>query len=85
LRKQSFGLSCGLRMKSDYKIQGKLAQVSFQVEEQVAQVLAEMEKHSKLTASELANTALKRFITHHKDFLPPNYKMPVRESGARQG
>jgi hypothetical protein len=69
-------------MKSDYKIQGKLATLTLQVEEGVAQVLLDMEKHSKHTSSELANTALKRFITHHKDFLPANYRMP---SGPEKG
>ena len=61
-------------MRKDYKIQGKLVKISIEVEEQVALTLAEMEKFSKLTQSELGNTALKRFITHHKDFLPPGYK-----------
>lgn len=64
-------------MRDDYKLQGKLVQLNLQVEEHVAQILSEMEKHSKHTSSELANTALKRFITHHKDFLPPGFKAPA--------
>jgi len=67
-------LSFDLLMRNDYKMQGKLVKISIEVEEQVAHTLADMEKHSKLTQSELGNTALKRFITHHKDFLPPGYK-----------
>jgi hypothetical protein len=29
-----------------------------------------MEKHSKFNRSEIINTALKRFISTHKDFFP---------------
>jgi len=61
-------------MRNDYKMQGKLVKISVEVEEQVAETLLEMEKFSKHTQSELSNTALKRFITHHKDFLPQGYK-----------
>ncbi len=63
-------------MRDDYKMNGKLAKVSFEVEENVAAVLGEMEKHTQLTLSELANTALKRFIAHHKDFLPQGHQTP---------
>ncbi|MBU6375729.1 MAG: hypothetical protein KGQ59_07025 [Bdellovibrionales bacterium] len=55
-------------------MQGKLVKLSIEVEESVAQTLVEMEKFVKLTQSELTNTALKRFIAHHKDFLPPGFK-----------
>ncbi|NDD93437.1 hypothetical protein EBZ37_15325 [bacterium] len=61
-------------MREDYKMQGKLVKVSVEVEEGVAETLVEMEKFIKLTQSELANTALKRFIAHHKDFLPQGFK-----------
>ena len=40
------------------------------VESDVAERIAAMEKYTGLSASELSNTALKRFITHHSDFLP---------------
>lgn len=59
-------------MRDDYKIKGKTAPITFEVEAEVAAKLQAMEKHSKITISELANTALKRFISHHKDFLPLN-------------
>jgi hypothetical protein len=71
-------------MKSDYKMQGKLAQVTVQVEEHVAKALADMEKHSRFSVSEITNTALKRFITHHRDFLPANYAMPTRDAAGGQ-
>lgn len=58
-------------MRDDYKLKGSTAKVEFEIEKEVAEKIAAMEKHSKLSRSELANTALKRFISHHKDFLPP--------------
>ena len=45
--------------------------VEIEVEKEVIEKLASMEKYAKFTRSELANTALKRFISHHSDFLPP--------------
>jgi hypothetical protein len=60
-------------MRDDYKLQGQTSKVSIELEKKVAETLAEMEKHAKLTQSELVNTAVKRFISTHKDFLPPNY------------
>jgi len=61
-------------MRDDYKIAGPVAKVELEVEKNIVEALMEMEKHSKLTRSEIANTALKRFIAHHKDFLPPNFE-----------
>lgn len=59
-------------MRDDYKLVGTTVKVQVEVEKEVADKLAAMEKHTKLTQSELANTALKRFISHHNDFLPRN-------------
>ena len=59
-------------MRDDYKMQGKTTKIEVEVELFIAEKLAKMEKYSKLTKSELANTALKRFISSHKDFLPPD-------------
>lgn len=58
-------------MRDDYKLKGTTAKMEFELEKDVAEKIASMEKYSKLSCSELANTALKRFISHHKDFLPP--------------
>lgn len=58
-------------MRDDYKIKSQTAKLEVEVEKEVAELILEMEKHTKLTRSELANTALKRFISAHKDFLPP--------------
>jgi hypothetical protein len=57
-------------MRDDYKIHGATAKVQLDVEKSVAEKLQMMEKFTKLSQSEIANTALKRFITQHKDFLP---------------
>jgi hypothetical protein len=58
-------------MRDDYKLNGPIISIQIDVEKEVAEKLALMEGYSKLSRSELANTALKRFITSHKDFLPP--------------
>jgi len=60
-------------MRDDYKLQGATEKVEVQVEKQVAESLRAMADFSKFSSSELVNTALKRFISQHKDFLPPNY------------
>ncbi len=57
-------------MRDDYKMVGPTAKVQVELEKSVAEALAKMESFSKHTASELTNTALKRFIAAHKDFLP---------------
>jgi hypothetical protein len=58
-------------MRDDYKIQGPVSKIDADVEKTVAEKLAQMERHTKITRSELVNTALKRFISAHKDFMPP--------------
>ena len=57
-------------MRENYKLQGSLMKLEIEIEKEVAEKLLEMEKHAKLTRSELTNTALKRFISQHSDFLP---------------
>jgi hypothetical protein len=58
-------------MREDYKIKNATAKVEVEVEKTIAEKLSAMETYSKLTKSEIVNTALKRFIAAHKDFLPP--------------
>jgi hypothetical protein len=58
-------------MRDDYKIQGAKKKLEVEVEQEIAAKLQLMETYSKITVSELTNTALKRFISAHKDFLPP--------------
>jgi hypothetical protein len=58
-------------MRDDYQIRAETQAMTVQVEKTVVEKLQQMEKFSKHSVSELANTALKRFISQHKDFLPP--------------
>lgn len=60
-------------MREDYKIQVKTDRLQIEIEAELIQKLQAMEKYTKLTVSELANTAIKRFISHHKDFLPSDF------------
>lgn len=57
-------------MRDDYKLVGTTAKIQVELEKDVVETLAKMEVYSKHSVSELANTALKRFIASHKDFLP---------------
>ncbi len=61
-------------MRDDYKLVGPTAKIQVELEQKVAERLLKMEKFAKLTQSEIVNTALKRFISAHKDFLPPEEK-----------
>ncbi len=58
-------------MRDDYKLKGKTKKADIEFEAEVIDTLEKMERYSKLTVSELVNTAVKRFITAHKDFLSP--------------
>lgn len=60
-------------MRDDYKLKGSTEKIELEVEKDIAEQLKLMEKHTKLSSSELANTALRRFISQHKDFLPPHF------------
>ncbi len=62
-------------MRNDYEFQGPTQSLTIEVETGVSERLKAMEKHSGLKLSQLANVALKRFISHHKDFLPPGYDL----------
>ena len=61
-------------MRDNYKLKGPTAKLEVEVEKDVAEKIAAMEMHSKLSKSELTNTALKRFISAHKDFMPADEK-----------
>jgi len=60
-------------MRENYKIMKPTDPFQFEIEKEVIEVLHAMESHTKLSVSEIANTALKRFISAHKDFLPPDH------------
>ena len=57
-------------MKEDYKIKAPTKKIEIEVETKVAEQLIAMEGFTQIKVSEIANTALKRFISQHKDFLP---------------
>ena len=61
-------------MRDHYKLVGPTAIVSVDLEQEVLETIHAMEKHSKIPYSEIVNTAVKRFISSHKDFLPSDYK-----------
>ncbi len=61
-------------MLDDYKLKGTTQKLEVEVEAKVAESLAQMESFIKLSQSEIVNTALKRFIAAHKDFLPQPVK-----------
>lgn len=69
-------------MRDSYKMNGPLTKVEVEIENDAAEKLFSMEKFSRLTRSEIMNTALKRFISAHKDFLPPHEDGPSSVTSA---
>lgn len=61
-------------MKNDYKLQGAIEKIQVEIEKDVGEILAAMEQYTRLTKSEIVNTAIKRFISQHLDFMPPRKK-----------
>ena len=58
-------------MRDDYALKGSTVQVTLSLEKEVSETLKKMAEYTKLGESEILNTALKRFIAVHSDFLPP--------------
>lgn len=58
-------------MKEDYALKGKTVTTQIQLETEVAEIIKKMSEYSKFSESELVNTAIKRFIAVHSDYLPP--------------
>lgn len=57
-------------MKEDYPLKGKTVNLEIKLEADVAETLKKMGEYTKLSISEMANTAIKRFIEVHSDYLP---------------
>jgi predicted transcriptional regulator len=57
-------------MKEDYQLKGETSPVTIKLESEVADTLKKMSAYSKLSESEIVNTAVKRFIAVHSDFQP---------------
>jgi len=47
------------------------------VEKEVAECLKAMSDHVKIPQEELVNTALRRFIATHSDYLPKNFRKKI--------
>ena len=58
-------------MKSDYKLEGSTAKISVEVEKKVSEDLKVMSQYSQFSESEIVNTAIKKFVSTHRDFFPP--------------
>ena len=61
-------------MLDNYKMIGPTAKLEVELEKAVLTRLEQMALYKKLTKAELTNTALKRFISQHKDYLPPEVR-----------
>jgi hypothetical protein len=59
--------------KNETKPAVQTTKVQLDLEKEVAIHLDAMESHTKISKSELANIALKRFISAHKDYFPDDY------------
>lgn len=61
-------------MKDDYPLKGQTTQVQIELEKDVAETIKKMSEYTKYKDSEIINTAIKRFIAVHSDFLPKKQK-----------
>jgi hypothetical protein len=57
-------------MKEDYALKGSTAKAEFSLEKEVIETIKKMSEYTKFSESEIVNTAVKRFISTHSDFLP---------------
>jgi len=54
--------------------------IEVEVEKEVAQLLEVMSSNSKISMHEMVNTAIRRYIATHGDYIPKNFKK--NKSGA---
>lgn len=57
-------------MKEDYPLKGDTVKIEYTLERDVTEIIKKMAEYTKLSEAELVNTAVKRFISTHSDFLP---------------
>jgi hypothetical protein len=69
-------------MKDDYKLAGPSTKLSTDIEKGIFDTIVAMADYTGISISELTNTALKRFVSGHKDFLPPH--VPKSSAPARK-
>jgi hypothetical protein len=67
-------------MKHKEMPKGPLVKAEYEIEKDVADIIKAMEKHTKIPAATLVTTALKRFISAHKDYLPEDYGKATKAS-----
>jgi predicted DNA-binding protein len=66
-------------MRENYKFKTPSQKIEIELELETLEKLKLMSESTKFTNSELVNTALKRFIATHKDFLPVQ-PLPTKNS-----
>jgi len=57
-------------MRNDYRVEGPTTKIEVEVEVEISNQLEQMSAYTQLTQSELVNTAIRRFVSAHKDFFP---------------
>lgn len=57
------------------------SQVVVEIDEKVADCLRVMEQHAHIPQSKIVETALRRYIATHKDYLPADYELPASRNG----
>jgi hypothetical protein len=60
--------------KGENKPRTETVRVELELDKKVAEQLQIMESHTKIPKGELATTALKRFISAHKDYFPEEHR-----------
>lgn len=68
-------------MRDDYKLKDPIHSVEVQVEKCVFEKITKMTQFTGLSLSEITNTALKRFVSQHQDFLPPKGRDNAKLTG----
>ena len=60
--------------KDESKQSAPTVKVELEIEKAIAEQLNAMEAFTKIPKTDLVSTALKRFISQHKDYFPEDYK-----------
>ena len=60
-------------VKGETKKSADCVKVELELERTLSEQLSAMESFTKISKSELVTTALKRFISSHKDYFPDDY------------
>ena len=63
-----------MKQKGEQKKTASTAKIELELESKLVEQISVMEKYTKISKSELVGTAVKRFISAHKDYFPDDYK-----------